>query len=99
MFFQTLSRTDKNYALFADSLFDVRVNGFAVELCFNPGEKFAFLLRDSQTLEGPLNVLRNFFPAAFRGGSGREIIPDFVEINCFQIFTGPVSRQRFLEKY
>src|SRR6266496_1638501 len=62
MFFQTFGRTDKDHALFADRLLDIGINRFAIELRFDAGEKFAFLLWNTEALERPLYIFRNFIP-------------------------------------
>src|SRR5207244_10292035 len=63
------------------------------ELRFHAGEKFAFLFRNAESLEGALNVVRDFVPTAFCPRAGREVITDFVEIDCFEIFACPVRRR------
>src|SRR5207248_10004429 len=45
-----------------------------------------------------LNVVRNFFPAAFRLSTGREIVTDLVEIDGFEILARPMRRERFFQK-
>src|SRR5438046_7258701 len=60
MFFQTFGRTDKDHALFADRLLDVGINRFAIELRVHPGEKFAFLLRNTEALHCLLYIFRLF---------------------------------------
>src|SRR5204862_7879583 len=95
MFFQTFSRTDKDHALFADRLLDVGINRFAIELRFHAGEEFAFLLRDTETFEGPLYIFWNFIPRTRRALTLRQIVTDFIEIDCFEILARPVRRQWF----
>ena len=98
MIFQSLGRSNKDDALFADGFLDVGVNRLAVELRFHAGEKFSLLFRNAEPLECALDVLRHFVPTAFRSRAGREVITDFVEIDCLEIFARPMRRQRFLEK-
>src|SRR5205807_7504941 len=77
---------------------DVGVNRLAVELRFYAGEKFSLLFRNAETLECALDVFRLFVPTAFRSRAGREVIADFVEIDCLEIFARPMRRQRFFQK-
>src|SRR6266699_1572695 len=79
---QSLCRSDENDALFADRFLNVRIDGFAVELGLDAGEKFSLLLRNAKTLKCTLDVLRHFIPTAFRLGPGGEIVTDFVEVEC-----------------
>ena len=72
MILQAFGRSDEDDALFADGLLDVGIDGFAVELRFDAGEKFSFLLRNTEPLEGALDVVRHILPAAFRLGAGAE---------------------------
>ena len=62
MLVKALGRTDKDDALFADRLLDVRIGGLAVELRLDAGEEFALLLGNAETLEGPLDILGNLVP-------------------------------------
>ena len=68
MMLQSFGRANENDTLFADRFLDIRIDGFAVELGFDSGKKFAFLLGNAKTLEGTLDVLRHFIPGAFRLG-------------------------------
>src|SRR5207253_2121543 len=95
IFFQALSRSHEDDALFADRLLDVRIDGFAVELRFDTGKKFAFLLGNTETLKCTLDVLRHFFPSALRFRARREIVTDFVEIDRLEILTRPMRGKRF----
>src|SRR5207237_7381476 len=74
MFFQTFSRTDKDHALFADRLLDIGINRFAIELRFHAGEKFAFLLRNTERLELPLYTFGHFIPYTRRSLILRSIL-------------------------
>ena len=66
MILQPFGRADKDHALFADRFLDVGIDRLAVELRFDAGEKFSFLLRNAEPLEGALHVVRHFFPSALR---------------------------------
>ncbi len=77
VFLQALGRADEDHALIADGFLDVGVNRLAVELRFDAGEEFSFLLRNAEPLEGALHVLRHIVPrlaarlcARARGSSG-----------------------------
>src|SRR6478609_5666849 len=95
MLFQPFGRADKDHALFADSLLDVGINRFAIELRLHSGEELAFLLRNTEPLEGALYVVGNFVPRAFGTLGIRKIIADFAEIDRLEVFARPVRRERF----
>ncbi len=62
MLFQPVGRTNKDHTLLAHCFFDVGIDGFAIELRFHAGEKFAFLLRDAEAFKRPLYIFGNFVP-------------------------------------
>src|SRR5690349_8522229 len=98
MFLETLSRSDKDHTLFADSFLDVGINRFAIELRLHPGQELAFLLRNAQTLKRSLHVLRNFVPRAFGTLTLREVVSNLAKIDRLKVLARPVGRQRFALK-
>src|SRR5678816_3698925 len=85
MLFQSFSRADEDHALFADSFLDVGINRFAIELRLHAGEKFSFLLRNAETLECSLHVLRNFVPRAFGTLTLRQIVSNLAKIDRLKV--------------
>src|ERR1700688_3941681 len=54
-FFQRVGTAHEDYTLVRHRLFDIGIDSFAVELRFNSGEKFPFILRDTEALECSLD--------------------------------------------
>ena len=86
---QAFGRADKDDALLADGLLDVRVGRFAVELRFDAGEELALLLGNAEPLEGALDVVGNFVPRALRSCALGEVIADLVEVDVLEILGSP----------
>ena len=96
---QAFGASDKNDTLLAHRFFDVRVGSFAVELRFHAGEELAFLLGDTETLEGAFHVLRHFVPRALGLLALRKIVADVVEDDVLEILRGPMRRHGFLMEF
>ena len=71
MLLQSVGAAHENDALFANRFFDVRIDRFAIELRFDPGEEFAFLLRNAEPLEGAFHILRARLPNCVSAGCRR----------------------------
>ena len=78
MFFQPFGRADKDHALLADCFLDVGIDRFAIELRFHAGEKFAFLFRNAEALEGPLYIFGHVIPRTRRALTLRQVITNLV---------------------
>src|SRR5207248_6768377 len=74
------------------------MDSFAVELRFHASEEFSFLLRNTESFERTFDVVGHFVPAAFRLGPWREIVTDFVEVDCFEILARPMRGKRLFQK-
>ena len=98
MILQSFGRTDEDHALFADRFLDVGINRFAVELRFDAGEKFAFLFRNAESLEGALHVFGHIFPIAFRLRAAAQVIANVFEDDRFEILARPMRRHRFAQE-
>src|SRR5205085_6187830 len=98
MFLETFGRPDENHCLFANSFLDVGINRFAIELRLHAGKKFSFLLRNAETLERSLHILRNFVPRAFGTLTLREVVSNLAKIDRLKVLARPVGRQRFALK-
>ena len=98
MILQAFGAADEDDALLADRFLDVGINRLAVELRFDAGEEFAFLLGNAEPLESALHIVRHVFPTAFRLGAAAQVIADVVEDDRFQILARPMRRHRLAEE-
>src|SRR5690242_12598721 len=98
MFLETFGRPNENHALFANGFLDVGINRFAIELRLHPGEKFSFLLRNAETLERSLHVLRNFVPRALGTLTLGEVVSNLAKIDRFKVLARPMGWQWFALK-
>ena len=90
VFFEALAAVDEDDALLGDGGFDVRVSGLAVVLRFDTGEEFTFLLRDAETIEGLLHILRHVVPGTLRLLTVAQIVAELVEVDVFEVLRGPM---------
>ena len=59
---------------------DVVIHELGIVLCADTGERFAFRLRDAETLKGVFNILRDVLPVVFHVGLGANIGRNVVHI-------------------
>src|SRR6202035_6022987 len=67
----------------------------AIKLRFNSGDKFAFVLGNSQPFEGFFYFIRNIVPTPFWRVTRSKIIANAIEIDFLQFIPRPMSGQRF----
>ena len=99
VFFEGFGAAHEDDSLVGNGGADIRVSGFAVELGFDTGEKFAFLFRDAQTFKGLFYLVGDFVPGAFRGLSFGEVIADILENDIVEIRGRPVGGHGFLQEF
>ena len=98
VFLEPLGTPDKDDPLFADGGLDIGVGGLAVELSLDARKELPLLLRDTETLKGPLHILRDIIPTPLRNLALGEVVADVFEDDVLQVLRSPVSRHRLLKK-